>query len=152
MSKDRDLRAFALREEYAGTVTQTVDGEDREVAIFQGGVVNGGDVDLNIAELLEAGDGTIVVDPRDPVILAALEEYPALKPVGVPDGADPINDRYSSKTLTELRRLAKRAGVEGRSAMSHAELVDALEAHDRGEDPAATTDAGNGEGGEPANA
>lgn len=144
---ERDLRAFALREEYAGTVVQNIDGEDREVPVFSGGVVNGGDVDLNIAELLTEGDGVIVVDPRDPVVLAALEEYPALKPVGVPDGADPINDRYSSKGVTELRRLAKRAGIERMGRAGKDELIAALEAHDRGEDPAATTDAGDGENG-----
>lgn len=128
-----DLRAYALRDEYAGTVVQAIDGEDREVPVFSGGLVNGGDNfgDVDVAKLLEEGGGTIVVDPRDPVLAAALDEYPPLKDVPVPDGASPVNDLYSNRGVRWLRAEVKRRGIDGLSKATKDELVAALEEYDR---------------------
>lgn len=131
---DTDTRvAFALREEYAGTVLQreTEDDPGTEVPVFGGGLIGAGDRELNIAELLEDGDGTIVVEPAEhPLTLVALDEYPALKRVPVPAGAQAVTTGYADQSATKLRDEAGRRGIAGAGGASKADLLVALEADD----------------------
>lgn len=127
--------AFALRSDYEGTTTVGEADEAREVPVFLGGVIVAGERDLNVAELLEAGNGTIVVSDRDPRIVAALDEYPALKRVEVPKGADSVLGGYEDSNLTTLRAEAKRRELDVEGGVSKANrdtLIAALEADDQG--------------------
>lgn len=149
--------AFALRDTHA-------EG-------FLGGVVSAGDRDLNLAELLEEGNGLIVVDAAaEPLVVTVLDEFPALKRVGVDEDAE-LTLGHADRTRGELRTEAKRRGIAGASSASKDELVDALTLDDariaagidqpadysvpalaRGIDPATgrlyadTADAGDGDG------
>lgn len=92
--------AFALREEFAGTVTVYEDDDDpgTEVPAFTGGLVNLGDGSeehtLDLRKALDEGDGLIVVaEDADPRALLALDEHPALKRVAAGDAEVDV-DRY----------------------------------------------------------
>lgn len=126
--------AYALRGDYAGTVEQ--DGE--EVPLFSGGITSAGDAgDLDVAELLEEGGGTIVVDDRDPRIVLALDEFLALKRVPVPDDVKALVGDYDGQPVTTLRGELKRRGVTGGGNLSQDDAVTALKAYDeRFTDPA----------------
>jgi hypothetical protein len=122
--------AFALRAEYEGTTTQTIDGENRQVPVFSGGLVAAGDRDVDIAELLDDGDGQIVVAESDVALLLALDQYPALKRVGADDEAAPVNP-YLAKSISDLRAEAKRRDLEVPAAIKKPALAEALLEHDR---------------------
>lgn len=128
--------AFALRQEYAGTVE--VDGE--EVPRFLGGVIAAGDSDLNVAELLEEGAGTIVLEGNDTRAVVALDEYPALKRVPVPTGAE-LTAGYADENVTALRAELRRRGITRAGAASKDEAVVALQAFDRLQDEGITVPA-----------
>lgn len=119
--------AYQLRDEYAGDVE--VNGET--VPRFTGGPVSV-DVDreINIGEALGENDGVIVVDDGDHAMTAALDGYPALKRVAVPEGAEPVEGDYDSRTNNQLRAELNRRGVQGAGNKSHDELVAALEGYD----------------------
>lgn len=119
--------AYELREDYAGTVEQKVDGETRQVNRYLGGVINIGAEDLDVREALDNGGGTIVVDDRDPRISAALDAYPPLKRAEVPEGAEPIAGDYDAQNATALRDELKRRGIVGAGSLTKDDAVRALE-------------------------
>jgi hypothetical protein len=132
MTETETRVAFALREEYAGTVLQreTEDDPGTEVPVFTGGLIGAGDRELNVRELLDEGNGTIVIEPAEhPLTLVALDEYPALKRVPVPADA-PVTTGYADQTATKLREEAGRRGIAGAAGASKVDLVPALEADD----------------------
>lgn len=134
--------AFALREEYAGTVEQIVtdpeSGAELEritVPAFTGGVIvipNDllEDDGYNVREALDAGDGTIVVDANDVMVIQALDGYPALKRVEVPDGAT-VTSTLDGLRVGDLKRQAELRGVELEGNVKRDELVTGLRAFDR---------------------
>lgn len=134
-----DLLAYALREEFAGTVVQYETQEDAdngngvEVPAYTGGVISAGDRDVNVRELLdEKPEGVIVVHPSDVALINALEDYPALKRVSaagldLPADVQPV-DELESSTVAHLRDLAEREGLAGASTARKAELVAAIRA------------------------
>jgi hypothetical protein len=89
--------AFALREEYQGTVTAhsaapVKPGEEPELIdddIFHGGLLSipPDDRPFGVKDELAKGGGVIVVDADDEPLVAALRAYPALEEVPVPEGA-----------------------------------------------------------------
>lgn len=131
-----DLIAYALRDEYAGTVTQNIDDQDVEVPAYSGGVIRAGDeLDVNVVEELEAGGGFIVIDERDTGAAVHLDAYPPLERVKVPEGAEPSGSfaelpPYTNQGVPELRADAASRGLEGAGSARKADLVAALEEHD----------------------
>jgi hypothetical protein len=127
--------AFALREEYEGTVTQIAEegAEPVEVPAFTGGVIAAGDEDLNVRELLDGDEygppGVIVVDRSATNIVNALEQYPPLKAVTPPAGATALTE-YDGATATVLKRELERRGITGTGKRD--DLEAALRAHDAG--------------------
>jgi hypothetical protein len=108
-----DTVAYALREEFTGTVTQVLEADadgkptkTLEAPKFSGGVIAAGDEDLNLAELLEEGNGVIVVDPTaNPLAVVVLDELGVLKRVPPPaDAAAAVG--YRDRTATALRERA----------------------------------------------
>lgn len=134
-----DLIAYALRHEYAGTVTQKESDDDpgTEVPAFTGGLIRAGELEIDVAEELEAGDGFIVLDERAGAAAAHLDEYPPLKRVPVPAGVNAPTGSfaeappYTTQTVTELKADATSRGLEGAGSARKPELVVALEEHDR---------------------
>ena len=129
-----DLIAYALREEYAGTVEQETDEGIVTVPVYTGGVIVVGDRDLNVREALDEGDGTIIIEERNVAAAAALDGYLPLKRVTAPAGAEPtltLGDSYEDVTVAELRADASSRGLLNVSKASKDELVDALTEHDR---------------------
>lgn len=127
--------AYELRESHAGTVEQLehADADPVEVPLFTGGLIRVGvDGEADVAELLEEGGGTIVVDEVNEALIAALDEYPALKRVSA-GGAAPTasTSAYADSNVTALRADAKARELEGGSSATKDELVNALEEHDR---------------------
>lgn len=129
--------AFALRAEYEGTVRQVVavtDGEPvhgDEVPLFSGGVIGiGGDRSFDVREALTDGGGTIVVADVDEGLITALDEYPPLKRVPVPENAEAI-DPYVGMSREALRDEAQRRGLSGHARAAKPALRAALLEHDR---------------------
>lgn len=131
-----DLIAYALRDEYAGTVTQTIDDVDVDVPAYSGGVIRAGaELDINVLEELEAGGGFIILDERDAGAAVHLDEYPPLERVKAPEGAEPSGSfaelpPYANQGVPELRADAQSRGLANVGAARKAELVAALEEHD----------------------
>lgn len=101
---------------------------------FLGGVINAGERDLNIAEELEKGNGTITVaDDADVRVITALDNYPALKRTTAPDGDPAVEgeDKYLRSRVTALRADAKARDLDGAGEADKATLVAALAEHDR---------------------
>lgn len=121
-----ELRAFALRSDYEGTVEQ--DGE--QVPKFGGGLLAVGDGDFDVAEELLKGDGTIVVPVTDQRLLDLLDQYPALKGVTVPAGATATVSPYERRTADEVRMLAGLRDIAGAKSASKERAARALEVHD----------------------
>jgi hypothetical protein len=127
-----DLIAYALREEFTGTVEQ--DGET--VPVFTGGVIRAGDTDIDVREELEAGGGIIVVDTRAAGAIVHLDEYPPLKRVkapadGAPTGSFTDAGPYAERTVDELRTDLRTRGIAGAGSAKRDELVTALNEHDQ---------------------
>lgn len=125
--------AYALREEFEGTVEQELeDGTVVEVDKFLGGLINVGNGDLDVKLALEEGGGEIVVDERDAQIVMALNGYPALKRVGSDAEVtiDPDVVLYHDRKRDELAGDAKARGLEGVTGALKDDLVYALEEHD----------------------
>lgn len=142
-----DTVAYALREEYAGTVTQVLEADADgnptktvDVPAFGGGLIALGDDDeLDLAEALEAGGGTITVDASaKPLAVTILDELPVLKRVRAPIDAD-VKVGYRDRTAKANRDEASNRGIAGAARASAEDLVAALEADDAraaaGEDP-----------------
>lgn len=134
-----DTVAYALREEFAGTVTQVLEADADgnptktvDVPAFGGGLIALGDDDeLDLAEALEAGGGIITVDASaKPLAVTILDELPALKRVTTPVGGDPVVG-YRDRTVKANRDEASNRGIAGASRASAEDLVAALEADDR---------------------
>jgi hypothetical protein len=131
-----DSVAYALREEFAGTVLQyeTVEDESNgngvEVPAFTGGLVSVGSTgrELNLRELLdeEPHPGLIVVDATDTPALVALDELAVLERVDAPAGEPEVN---AGPTGNELRERAKAEGLTHYGSLKVAELELALERH-----------------------
>lgn len=135
-----DLLAYALREEYAGTVVQydtlkdQEAGNGTEVPVYTGGVIAAGDRDVDVRELLdgEPHPGVILVNPTDTALANALEDYPALKRVSaeglnLPDDVEPL-DELDSRTVAQLREIAKAEDLEGASRANKPALITAIRA------------------------
>jgi len=124
--------SYALRAEFDGTVTQELDdGTSVEVPAFTGGLITAGDRDVDIRVELDAGDGTIVVDDTaDPALILALDNYPALKRTGTPEGSEPINP-YANQPIANLRERATALGLELYGSPKKAELAAGLLAADQ---------------------
>lgn len=115
MSTDTRV-AYELRADYVDT--------------FAGGLLRAGDRDLNIAELLEQGGGTIVVDAAaTPLEVAILDDYPALKRVKAPEG-EAATVSHADLTVRQLRDEAARRGMGGAASASKTALVQALDTDD----------------------
>lgn len=125
-----DAVAFALRAEYEGTVdVELEDGATETRPKFAGGLLAVGDGDFNVGEELEAGDGTITVYAHDSRLVDLLEGYPALKRVGVPAGATPLNP-YARRTHDDLKLQASLRDLDGLGSASKVRLAEILLAHD----------------------
>lgn len=106
--------AFALRDEFAGTVTVYEDADDTtgtEVPAFTGGLINLGDGSeehtLDLAKALADGDGKIVLADDVPGnAVDILTNHPALKRVSAGE-AEPTLDRYDELGYDELKDEAK---------------------------------------------
>lgn len=124
-----DLIAYALNREHDGTVTHE---DGTEGPLFLGGVIAVDDNrELNIGELLNAGDGTIVVEAEDANAVRVLDEYPALKRTAAPADATPDVGRYDGLTVPDLKRelSARDLPLSG----ARGDLVARLEESDAGE-------------------
>jgi hypothetical protein len=115
--------AFALAEDYAGTVEQ--DGE--QVPIFQGAHLATDEGSLDVGERLDEGNGTIVVPTSEPALIELLRALPALVEVEAPEDA-PLVTGYDDASAPDLRQEARRRGLKTGGAKT--ELVDRLKAHD----------------------
>jgi hypothetical protein len=95
-----DLLAYGLRAEYDGTVE--IDGQT--VPVFLGGVIAVDGADFNVRQHLDEADGAIVIDASHFTLVNALDEYPALKRIGLTPG---MQERYEAladeRTITQLR-------------------------------------------------
>jgi hypothetical protein len=92
----QEMTAYGLRAEYQ----PTDDGEPR----FGGGQLARSDgTTFDLAEALEEGDGTIVVSGADHNLTTLLDSHPALKRIGVPDGASPTTTPYEARNVPTLR-------------------------------------------------
>lgn len=113
--------AYGLREAFAGTTT---DDDGEAVPIFTGGVltVHDGDREVNVRQLLDEGDGVIVVDGSDWPLVSRLDEYPALKRVAVPGDAPQVVDRYANVKRADLDARAGELGVAVESGTKIDEL------------------------------
>lgn len=126
--------AYALREEFEGTVEVFDTQEDfdagngREVPKFAGGTFAIGEGEtFDVAAELEEGEGVIVVDDRDQVLVMALDEYPALKRVAVPEGREPLRE-YDGQSVGTLRAECRRRGLA--VGGTKPQLIERLEAND----------------------
>lgn len=123
MTEQRQRIGYALREDFLG------EGET-----YLGGIVAAGDVDLDIAAELDAGNGVIVVaTSADPRIITALDERPELERVPVEDdaavtvtavGADDPDVELEELTLGELRQ--RNPDLEGAGKARKADLITAI--------------------------
>lgn len=154
MSTDARV-AYALREEYDGTVEQVyetdADGEPAEtveVPRFLGGILRAGETELDVRELLDDDEhtpaGIIVVDSAlEPLVAACLDEYPALKRVPVPAGATSSSPTLEDLTVPKLKERATAEGLAGASNAKRDDLVAALayaaELRAAGQDPTGRT-------------
>lgn len=122
--------AFALRDEYAGTVEIVPEkgAEPVEVDAFQGGVlaVPPDARSFNVAQRLADGDGLIVVSTANTPLVELLRGYPPLKEVPAPEGAVPVG--YDDQTVAMLRDELERRDLP--RGGSKAELVARLEEND----------------------
>lgn len=101
--------AYALREDYAGTVEQ--DGV--QVPLYTGGslAIDDDRQHFDVRAELDDGDGTIVVTETDLPLVIALDQYPPLKRVKVPAGRPPANP-YAKVNAAGLRARASELGLE----------------------------------------
>lgn len=122
--------AYELREEYQGTVPQTVGDEEFEVDVFQGGVIAAGERDIDVKAELDAGGGRIVVSEDEVLAVNALDAYPALKRIGYVDDAGEAVNPYELVKATDLKADANARGLEGAGSARKDDLVVALTEHD----------------------
>ena len=125
-----EVVAYALKADFEGTVDIEVDGETQEVPVFQGGLLNVGDGDFDVAAALEDGAGVITVHADDQRLRDLLDVYPALKSTSPPAGAKPVS-MYARRTLEELRNLGSVRDIKGAASLAKAKLISALEAQDK---------------------
>lgn len=115
--------AYELRDAYAGTVEQVLTVDDKgdpvdtqTVPAFSGGVFRAGERDLNLAELLEAGNGRIVIDEatiEGSQAVTVLDGVPVLKRVGAEEGdAEQATTTLEQMNATQLRAEARLRGVK----------------------------------------
>lgn len=126
------LIAFALTEEYAGTVDQIdADGNPHTVPKFGGGMLAVGDGDFGVASELQRGDGTITVWAADAPLVELLRAYPALEEVPIAEGADPVVvSPYERVTDEALAHLASLRGIEDASRLERDLLLAMLQEED----------------------
>lgn len=120
-----ETRAFELR-------------DDVDPELFGGSVTLQSGIAWDVREALDDGDGVIV--SADPALIHALDNYPALKRVGVPEGAVVVETiPFEKQTVPDLqaeinRRNSERADVDDQIVVeppaNKPELVAALEADD----------------------
>lgn len=132
--------SYALREEFAGTVEQEIDGETREVPAFTGGVFRAGlDRDLDLRAMLDdTGElghgpaGVIVVDDTDTAATVVLDSVPVLKRVSTPEEAEDVS-RWDDPGATKAALVAEadRRGIAGATALRRDDLAAVLTFHDR---------------------
>lgn len=134
--------AYTLREEYAGTIEQVItdpetgaEVERVTVPAFTGGVIVIPDDRLDsdsfdVRARLDEGDGVIVVDANDVGVINALDEYPPLKRVAVPDGAT-VTSSLDGLKVADLRRQAELRDLELEAGIKRDELVAGIQAFDR---------------------
>lgn len=138
----RPHRVYVLRSEYAGIIEQVEeDGSTVEVPCFTGGLLTANGEDFDVRAALDEGDGEIRVDSTNYVLIAALDEYPALECVGEEDGevevapvlADDLSDADPdalgrNRTKGELIAAAESRGLD--KTGNRAELAERIVAHD----------------------
>lgn len=128
--------AYALRAEY----------ED----IYTGGLIVAGDSDFDVKAELDAADGVIVTD--SPAIIQALDDYPALKRVPLPDdwydrqvGGPPVEKPVVDETSKDdLKKQAEDLGLA--TSGTKAELAERIAAALEAADQAGNDDQGAGDG------
>ena len=117
----QEMTAYGLRAEYQ----PTDDGEPR----FGGGQLARSDGStFDLAEALEEGDGVIVVSGADHNLTTLLDSHPALKRIGVPDGASPTTTPYEARNVPTLREDLRTRDLS--TYGPRAVLIDRLEADD----------------------
>ena len=128
------LIAYALREEYAGTINQAPEGEPAvEVPVFQGGVVNVGDRRLDLrAELDAAPVGLIAVSAFDSAAIVALDGITALRRVALDEDAERqlSEDVYDRMKHPALVAEAQRRELDVPGNATNEALRAALRTHD----------------------
>lgn len=111
------MLAYALRADYEG--------------IFRGGILAlDGDRSFDTAQALEEGDGTIIVDDANIPLVLALDAFPALKRVSLPDNARVSQSAYDAHHLNALRHELRRRGIKVRGNITKQAAIDALVEHD----------------------
>lgn len=122
--------AFALREDYQGEIeVELADGTKEQRAIYQGGVLALGPSSVNVGELLEQGNGVIVVEQGQAELVELLAEYGPLKRVGVPDGARAVS-LWATRPRAVLLEEARRRGLRGYTSLSTDRLAGVLQRQD----------------------
>ena len=109
--------AYTLREEYAGTIEQVITDPE-----------TGAEVERVTVPTFTGG--VIVVDANDVGVINALDEYPALKRVAVPDGAT-VTSSLDGLKVADLRRQAELRDLELEAGIKRDELVAGIQAFDR---------------------
>jgi hypothetical protein len=126
---------YALRAEYDGTV-EDFDGQPSP--IFLGGVLAVDGHDFDVRAELDKGNGTIVVDEANVILVNTLDEYAPLKRVSVSDDAPAITS-YDERPVAELKADLASRGLA--TTGPKADLVARLTAADHGEpDPTVEPD------------
>lgn len=102
-------RAFTLADEYTGTV------EGSDTPVYGGGLIRIGEHEVNVADLLEAGNGFIVVDTSTvlgQVAADVLYGRPELEPVDVDPADHPAKlTAYDLLPFPTIRREALTRGI-----------------------------------------
>lgn len=125
----QDLAAFTLRADLQGDVEIESDDGPQTVPAYQGGLLNIGDGDFDVAEHLAAGDGTIVARASDSLLVEMLEAYPALVRTAAPDSPAHVVSPYERRSLEDLRHVRALRDLSG-AGSSRESIVEQLEAHD----------------------
>lgn len=132
--------SYALREEFAGTVEQEIDGQTVQVPAFTGGLYRAGlDRELNIRELLDDDGalghgpaGVIVVEDGDTTATTVLDHVPVLKRVPTPKGAENVTRWHEpGAPKSVLVAEADRRGITGASRLNREDLATVLMRHDQ---------------------
>lgn len=138
--------AYGLRAEYEGTVEQ----DGAQVPRYLGGLIALGEGrDLDVAQALRDGAGTIVIEETDTLAVVALDAYAPLKRVPAHDADATIPSQYADRPVADLRADLRARGLDTSGAKTDlvARLDDADRAVAAGEQPGTVTTGDEGRAG-----